>query len=224
MRQKSLLIAAAITLLAVLAWGCGEDPDCVTCHHEVLPKYLPQTSPENVVNNLAASYERREIDQYGVLLDPQFIFKFQTADIPSDLERDYWNRDEDSTGTGALFSAANEVNAIYVDLGAFTVEDSIRVDQPDVKRIRLTHVKLEVELSNGATLLVQGDIQDMYFRRGNAAAGTDSTKWYLLEWRDQSGGGLKPTSGTWGRAVDRNAPAAVTISAMSWGAIKNRFR
>ncbi len=135
--------------------------------------------------------ERREIEQYAKLLDPDFRFYFQQADIPAGLPREYWNRDEDSTGTGALFDAT-EVSGINLDLGAFTVEDSVRVEDPGVKRIRLTHVKLEVELISGTTLLVQGDIQDMYFRKGRVEAGTDSTKWYLFEWQDLRGGGGSP--------------------------------
>jgi hypothetical protein len=218
-------MVVAATLLAVLAWGCDEgriiiDPP------PPLPKYLPQTSPENVVNNLMASYERREIDRYAALLDPTFIFKFQQADIPPDLPRDYWNRDEDSTGTGALFGATEEVSQIMLDLGAYASEDAGRIDEPGTKRIRLTHAKLEVDQYTEAVLLVQGDIQDMYFRRGSAAAGTDSTKWYLFEWHDLSGGdSRKPATATSGPAVDMKARAlaGAHVQPTTWGRIKQTF-
>ncbi len=76
-----------------------------------------------------------------------------------------------------------------MDLGAFATEDANRsAMRPGAKRIRLTHAKLEVEQIDGVTLLVEGDIQDMYFRRGSVEAGTDSTKWYLFEWHDLRGG------------------------------------
>ena len=150
MGQKRLPAVTAIALLAVLAWGCGDDPTCADCPPgDDHPVYLPQTSPENVINNLRVSYLRREIGPYAKLLAPDFRFYFQSADIPPGLPCEYWNRDEDSTGTGALFGATTEVSNIFVDLGAFTVEDSVRVEDPGVKRIRLTHVKLEVELFNG---------------------------------------------------------------------------
>ncbi len=219
MRKRSLVSAAAIVLLAVLVWGCDEDPTCVYPP----PPDPGQTSPENVVSTLAASYQRREIEYYAVLLDPEFRFYFQPRDIPDGLERDHWNRDEDSTGTEALFGATAEVSAIYLDLGAFASEDAGRIDEPGAKRIRLTHVKIEVDQYTEAVLLVEGDIQDMYFRRGSLAAGTDSTKWYLFEWWDESGGGrLKPAGG-----VSDTAPGPAESNAhiqpTTWGSIKARF-
>ena len=218
-----LWTVAALVVLAAFVWGCGEESDCVNCPPPP-PRYPNQTSPENVVESLAASYERREIEPYAVLLDPEFRFYFQQRDIPADLPRESWNRDEDSTGTAALFNATTEVSKISLDLGAFAPEDANRPDEPGARRIRLTHVKLEVEQFDGTTLVVQGDIQDMYFRRGNAAAGTDSTKWYLFEWRDIPGGGLKPASRALDQVVDQTSPAAATVSPMTWGAIKSRFR
>jgi len=219
MTARRLWMIAALVMLAGFAWGCGKDATCPNCRY---PAYLPQTSPENVLHNLKESWEFREIDEYAKLLDPDFRFYFQQADIPPGLPRDYWNRDEDSTGTGALFNAATEVTDIRLDLGAFTVEDSVRVDQPDVKRIRLTHAKLEVDHVNGVTLLVLGDIQDMYFRKGNVAAGTDSTKWYLFEWWDQSGGSLKPASGTSTNALGL-AGSSPLVEPTTWGKIKSHF-
>ncbi len=220
--KRANLVLVAAALLAVLAWGCGEDPTCVDCCDDCWSVYLPQTSPEYVLENLAASYERHEIEEYAKLLDPTFIFKFQQADIPPGLLREYWNRDEDSTGTGALFNT-DEVSSIHVDLGAFTVVDDDRLAEPGAKRIRLTHVKLEVEQVNGVTLLVQGDIQDMYFRKGRVEAGTDSTKWYLFEWSDLRGeGSLKPANQASGHALDL-ARSSPLIEPATWGKIKSMF-
>jgi hypothetical protein len=180
-----------------------------------------------VVNILVASYERREIEGYAPLLAPDFRFYFQPDDIPRGLPREYWNREEDSTGTGALFDAsfgaAAEISSISVDLGAFAPEDAGRPDVPGAKRIRLTHAKLVVDQSNGVTLVVEGDVQDMYFRRGSAAAGTDSTKWYLFEWHDLSGGdSRKPTIANSGHAADL-AKSTPLIEATTWGRIKANF-
>jgi hypothetical protein len=72
-------------------------------------------------------------------------------------------------------------------------------------------------------LLVLGDIQDMYFRRGSVPAGTDSTKWYLAEWQDLAGWGLKPASEVLGHASDTAQPMPLSES-NSWGAIKSMFR
>jgi hypothetical protein len=184
MTAKPLWSLGVLVMLAGFAWGCGEDSTGPYFVDD--GPYLPQTSPENVLHNWQTSYERREIEQYATLLDPQYSFKFQTPDIPEDLPRDYWNRDEDSTMVTALFDNPDVVR-ISLDLGAFTVEDAGRADVPGARRVRLTHATLEVELSSDTTLVAQGDILDMNFRRGAAAAGTDSTKWYIFEWQDLGG-------------------------------------
>ena len=221
MTTRRLWPIAMLASMAAFAWGCDDGPDG---GGDPFSDY-PPPSPENLIIDLAASYEDRDVEQYAKLLDPEFIFYFQPADIPAGLEREYWNRDEDSTGTAALFNAVNQVTGIYVDLGAFTVEDSVRAEDPGVKRIRLTHSKLEVDLSDGTTLLVQGDIEDMYFRRGRAEAGTDSTKWYLFEWRDIRGGGDSPGSrAAPGAESDARAPAVPLVRPTTWGMIKNLFR
>jgi hypothetical protein len=215
--MKRFVQFAGLAVVAVFVFkGCIFSPDPKP---PVPPReYLPQTSPENVVNNLATSYERREIEQYAKLLDPTFIFKFQTPDIPEDLPRDYWNRDEDSTGTGALFDALI-VSSIALDLGAYSSEDAGRPDLPGGKRIRLTHVKLTVDQSNGLTYVVDGSIQDMYFRKGSVEAGTDSTFWYLVEWQDLAGGGGAPSRGLTPLASD---PAGGQQNA-NWGQILADF-
>ncbi len=216
--MKRFVQFAVFAVVVVFAFkGCIFAPGT---DDPVPPKeYLPQTSPENVVNNLATSYERREIEQYAKLLDPEFIFKFQTADVPEGLERDYWNRDEDSTGTGALFDATTLVSTITLDLGAYESEDAGRPDLPGGRRIRLTHVKLEVEQVDGITYLVQGDIQDMYFRKGSVEAGTDSTYWYLVEWQDLVGGGGAPSRGLTPVASDPSGG----VQDANWGQILADF-
>lgn len=224
MKRATLMVVAA-TLLAVLAWGCGEDPTCTNCP---LPDllYLPQTSPANVVNNLATSWEHRHIEPYANLLAPDFRFYFQQSDLPPGLQRDYWNRDEDSTGTGGLFGATAQVLSISVELGTFAVEDSVRVDQPDVKRIRLTRSKLEVKQSNGVTFQVEGYTQEFYFRKGRSEEGTDPTRWYIFEWHDISGGGSLDSPG-WhperGAHQEGTAPAGALIQPATWGRIKSNF-
>ncbi len=181
---KRLVWGGVFVALAGFAWGCGEE--LVGDPGDLPPGYLPQTSPENVLQNLQVSYQRREIEEYVKLLDPVYIFKFQQADIPPDLPREYWNRDEDSTMVAALFDNPDVVR-ISLDFGPFAAEDAGRLDEPQANRIRLTHVRIEVELRDGTTLQAGSDLMDMYLGRGRAAAGTDSTKWYIFEWQDFEG-------------------------------------
>jgi hypothetical protein len=79
------------------------------------------------------------------------------------------------------------------------------------------------------------DQQDLFFRRGLADAGEDTTRWFLFEWRDlPTYSQLEPGSFgsieaptpvnrmTWGGLKARYGPASVRQS--TWGWVKALFR
>jgi len=184
--------------LCLLVTSCNDDT--------VSPPPPPDLStPEAVVEQLQFAYGERDIEAYADLLAPEFQFYFQPIDVAG-LGVEYWNADQDSTGTGALFGT-NQVSSILIDLtyGPPQVPTEVGFD-PDVRKIRLTGVQMEVNLINGTTLLVT-DTQDMYFRPGREANGESPDRWYLLEWRD-----LPPAS----------APKP-QVAPITWGFIKAAF-
>jgi len=180
----------------------------VSCDDDsVSPPAPPDLStPEAIVEQLQVAYRERDIEAYADLLAPEFRFYFQPVDAAG-LGVESWDAEQDSTGTDALFGS-NQVSSILVDLtyGAPQVPTEVGFD-PDVRKIRLTGVLLEVNQTNGTTLLVT-DIQDMYFRPGRGANGEDPDRWYLLEWRDLPSTARAPTS----PGVD-----------LTWGSIKSLF-
>jgi len=203
----SLLIVGSAVGWMLLA-SCEDVPYVPddTCRGDFCPTYEPLTAPENLLDNLQESYKRREIQHYAELLAPEFRFYFQPLDAATHGE--YWNRDQDSTGTDAFFRT-NLVSTILIELvyGPSEVPTEAGFD-PDVRKIRINQVQLEVDQTDGTTLLVT-DLQDMYFRPGRAAAGEDTTRWYLLEWRDL------PSAG---------APKPRTTRSTTWGSVKARYR
>ena len=206
--MKKFLLIGIFSVVALVAMkGCIFDPD----KGDPVDRrgdYKPLTSPENVMNNLIVSYRRREIEKYAEFLDKEFIFRFQDGDEPPDLGRNFWTHDEDSTGTAALFSSA-AVQDIFIDLTYRDAEEATEVgfDEGTMK-IRVTPMKLTVDDVNGTTYLVEGDIQDMFFRHGD---GADSTIWSLIEWRDIPGGGGVGAPGVQTLAEDG------AVQQMSWG-------
>jgi hypothetical protein len=214
----AMVIGAALSLS-----GCFED-ECVDCP-PTKPAYHDLSSPENLVKNLALAYQYQEIDTYAKLLAPDFVFKFQPVDA-LDLGFDTWNRDQDLAGTGALF-ATPLVGGITIALihGPSTVAPgTFNTVEGEVRFIRINPTFLEVDIVGGdmagTALRVDGDIQDMFFRHGNAAADEDTTRWFLFEWRDipdPSGTGRAPGIRTTGTV----APAAIEDG--TWGRIKTFF-
>ncbi len=104
------------------------------------------------------------------------------------------------------------VQSISVDLqhGAPTVPTEAGMP-PGSLELRLSPIRLEVDQRDGVHWVVEGDIQDMFFRKGMAEAGEDTTRWYLFEWRDLPGRGLKPGA------------VAPAIHAATWGKLKSMY-
>jgi hypothetical protein len=187
-----VVFLAAVVPICVLIASCNDDPVSP-------PQAGPDLStPEGVVEELGVAYRARDRDAYADLLATDFRFFFQPVDQAENGE--FWDRDQDMLGTGALFGA-DEVSTIRVDLGHGPAQAPTEVGfDPDVMKIRLTTVNLEVDLKQGVTLLVH-DLQDLYLRPGREALAEDPEHWYLLEWHDLSAAGApKPQvlSTTWG--------------------------
>jgi hypothetical protein len=149
------------------------------------PGYPALTSPENLVVALQLSYRRREIVKYAELLATDFQFVFQPVDNAEngDWNGGPWTAEQDSIGTDALFRSLL-VRTIEIDLLYGPAEEPTEIGyDPDVRRIHLGTVGLEVTQTDSVTLLVTQP-QDLYVRPGRGAFGEDPARWYLLEWRE----------------------------------------
>jgi len=174
--HPAFLLGLAAVL--VLAAGCGEDDVTEPPLDDGLRPGA--ASPAAVLDALQSAYRARDIDAYAGLLASDFTFAFQPADggqVPSLT----WNRDQDSTGTHALFHAP-QVSDIRVDL-TFGEADTAEGMPEGVMHIRTIQVQLEVDEIQGITWRVV-DLQDFFFRAGVEEQGESPAGWFLLEWRD----------------------------------------
>jgi hypothetical protein len=219
MKRPILLCILAVVALSA-AHGCIFSPK--TDPPPPPPtNYKEQTSPENVLWNLQVAYRRYRTDiaEYAKLLHPEFLFYFQPNDA-RDLGQDYWNRDVDSTQTGALFDA-QAVTRIDINL---TYGSAAPVSPgSDTLKIRVNPTFLEVDEldeDQGVTITwrVSGDIQDMFFVQSDR----DPSIWEIVEWRDIDGGGgstgLLETA-----AQDSPADPRRQIRNVSWGALREHL-
>ncbi len=226
MKRMTILFVLG-ALLAVSGAGCIFSPT-TTEPPPPRTQYVEPTSPENQMENLQVAYRRYlsdGIDEYAKILAPEFRFYFQDGDEPNGLGRNYWLRDEDSTGTAALFRSP-EVTNIQIDLnyGKATVPNE--VDMPDgALKVRVSPTNLTVDDRSGITYEVTGDIQDMFFRKGLVEnAGEDTTAWYLFEWRDIPAGGGNSAAPDGGLTLaGRDAPVDGGARTVTWGALMQRF-
>jgi hypothetical protein len=209
LRTACLLAVAAIVLKGCIFNPSKDDPGIGT------GDYKAPTSPENLIANLIESYDRKEIEEYAKLLAPEFIFKFQPADLDL-IEDEFWTRDQDSTGTAGLFGTA-DVGDIRINLIHGPAEEPAEIGFDEgVLTIRINPTQLEVDQIGGdkpgTTYQVDGDIQDMFFRRGNAEAGEDTTRWFIIEWRDIPNPAAAPRT-----VQPASAGEAGNVQTVSWG-------
>jgi hypothetical protein len=223
-RRLPSAILLGATLLVITGLGCGDDK---VTNPKVSP-YLEPTSPSNVVANLQLAYQRREIDEYAKLLAPEFIFKFQPVDA-QEIAKEFWTRDEDLAGTGALFGAA-VVTSIAVSLGHGPDAPADDLELPDdARKIRIDQTFLQVDETTGITWVIT-DLQDMFFRPGDETLGEDPDHWFLIEWRDiptaaAASGAAAVRPATWGKLKSQYQPAAesTAIAPVTWGFLKRAF-
>jgi hypothetical protein len=193
------LFCCLLLLAIVAAAGCDDASNCMDCGG-FLSEYLPTTSPENQIENFQMAYRKRDCQGYAKILAPEFIFKFQPLDA-NDIGTPFWTRDQDSTGTCALFRSG-EVSEIRLNLNSSGRDSSINFPGTplDSLNIRITP-DLEVDQTDGTTWIVT-DQQDMFFRKGIAANGEDPSCWFIYEWDDLPTLGsprLSVNRPTWGR-------------------------
>ena len=190
-------------VVAVVFVGCDEEPPLGPPN---LPEYEPLTSPENLIVNLQASYQRREIEEYAKLLAPEFRFQFQPVDQGL-IGKEFWNRDEDSVGTRALLETP-EVAVIRIDLLYAGRDSTIDKTPPaDSVRIRIHTTDLEIYQTNDFSWVVT-DQQDMFFRKGISASGENPAHWFMYEWHD---------------LPSLSSPRSTFKGLTTWGKLKSQY-
>ncbi len=105
-------------------------------------RYLPRTSPENVLDNLASAYRNRDVDAYVDQLDPDFLFEASAAD--HEIDFDYLSYDQDVTATANMFE---NVDAIHITLdhdGAVPSDRATYPPEEGYMKILVPAVRIDV--------------------------------------------------------------------------------
>lgn len=205
---------ASLAVFGVLFAGCGDDdapppagPDPVVSPFENL------TQRDHVVANLEESYNRRDIEEYERLLDPDaFEFHFSDADYGSGRTPELWGREDDMAATGHMFDknyqGDNRIVSITVKLDTENLEWS-EFEPPgfpgETWHKAVVAYDYTIQAEPDFTWIVSGVPKAVFTVRN---VGDDQNpKWRLVRWEDL-GSGL---------AV---GVAALGVSETTWGGIK----
>jgi hypothetical protein len=181
--------AVVLGLLLVLVPGCDED-NCIDCPRTTID------TPAEALAELAEAWRQRDQERYSQLLadDFRFYIEFDTRQMYGLPE--YWDRTTDSAQTALLFES-DEISDIRLSVLEFdsTAVDVNEAGREDWKSILVTDESLQVDKaplpgeSEGTTLLLEGQPQQFYFRKGRTPADTltsspTADQYFIVEWRD----------------------------------------
>lgn len=195
-----ILILAA---LALSTTGCLFSPDKGDSDDNPPPvsNYKPQTSPQNVLDNLREAYEQRELPAYERLFDPvEFKFVFDPIDLDGSPDLPpFWGWADERRVHERMFES-EDVLDIRLSFVKGTVQNAEESDGQEIdltwKKMYITGVELEVETRNpddptdNIIYKVSGDRALYFFKEypeelvddGN---GGQRPIWRITEWRDQ---------------------------------------
>jgi hypothetical protein len=211
----------APALLALFLLACSDDDS----QEEEQDLYLNGNTPSILLQNLQRAWIHRDIEYYETLFSDDYRFYFAPSAIEQDPQLpEYWTRAEEVESVGQLFASEN-ISDIRLSVMEYDPVPE-PVNEPGLGHwllIKMTDEKLEIEQrplpgqNEGITLLVDGQPQHFYFRKGKTEADTlasspTSAKYYIVRWEDL-GQGSSDFLGV------RTATMPTT-----WGSIKSAYK
>jgi hypothetical protein len=191
----------AIGFLAGCPWSPGKNP--------VIPppptKYLPQTSPANILANLQMAYGERDIDEYRKLFAENFAFVFNPADVTGDDPTPtQWGLADELESTNNMFRSEL---VSKIELSSYTLGVPERVDSlyygPRAWKVRVDEANLQVatRTDDGEPLIymVDGTTEVFFFREEPTKPIDGRPTWYIFRWEDQPIGGKSTPTATSGK-------------------------
>jgi hypothetical protein len=192
-RKRQAIAAAFGVLLGLTVSGCpfmpdkgdGDDHDVVTFH--------PRTSPQNLLENLKASYKQRQLDEYDSLLSRDFEFVFCPYDQSQPDIPDSWGRVDEIDAQDGMFDSEYvqdltmdfEYSTPIFDEEHFDGVDSLWVVEVTQMRLSLTGTPPSAPPGTPAETYRVNDGQvTMWFRKdpGNVVGGRQI--WKIVEMQE----------------------------------------
>jgi hypothetical protein len=207
-------IMMLLTMLALLP-ACDEGPSGPPPPEGSL--FEPLTSRSAVVNNIEVAWNHRNSDKIGELLDENFVFILDPADVGGDVPES-WDRAEELANSEALFTSNTAPNPTGPECERISVnfdDDEITWTPLAVSPSTFGETWYTATVYYDHTYEMKPDIT--YIAPPGSAAQLTvrpvGDEWRLVEWRDGAGPGVK--------SEGAHASSTATVS---WGAIKTVYR
>lgn len=226
--------------------GCGDDVEI----YKPQNPFLPLTSPENVLHNLALSYNLRDCEHFEDLLCEDFIFVFNQYDVDKYSGHvpgeGFWSCDDERTATCHMFDTswapedpvykADNIE-LYLQLSGSLVPTNFK-GAPFGTLVGSVTLDLQIDAGGGALTLLVNSRPHFYFAPDHTQT---PTLWCIWRCEDapfdyDSLSGISSSDGT-GRAhgdryqlpsedsaLQNNAPAVASTEKTSWGLVKSIYR
>jgi hypothetical protein len=207
----------SVLLMSLAFVGCQDDKPI-----EDFEFYDAAIAERHVLKNLQTAYEYRNVEQYSVLLADDFRFYFESETREREQLPEFWNRFTDSVQTRNLLHSF-DLTDLKVKLTFDGTPRSVP-GKPGWTNIDVVDTFLEIELGSnddfpdGVTLLLDGQVNRFYFRKGRTETDTLATSptsslYHVVEWRD-----LGSPSGA------LSGKAGPTVTPWTWSHIKTLFK
>jgi hypothetical protein len=179
-------------MLATLCMtACSDDNPATTT-------YLPQTTEDNVLENLIRAYNDQDIEGYSRLFASDYQW-YMDPTKRKQLGIEFWTRTTDSLQAEALFSSPHVTRIdLRIDWTRGSATSSGFLPRPcEWTKLSIADLTLDVDVTcpdrGSTTFRVENQLQRLFFRRGRACPTSDpaDTLLYIVEWRDE-GSQAKP--------------------------------
>ena len=212
--SRSATLALLLVATALFPAGCIFSPD--QGGPPPPPDFWADTSPENVIHNIAACYIARSTVRYEEVLATGYVFRFLRADITTG-DPDSLTRPEEMNFAEHLFDSGKPEQSL-LPATKISLRTVITSHDADARFGHAGWMKYVVETD--MTLdFANGDKQTIaapalwYFRQQPDSSG----HWKLAEWEDQP-------SGSSGAPSRNDSKAAASGSSTTWAALRSRYR
>ena len=239
---RRIALSIACTMLALLASGCGTEPERKP---PVDGKIKQREPPEEAIARFVWAYENRKGIEYEQIFTEDFTFEFSTATDP-ELAQQYqngWFKLDEKTSARHLFEGFTDdstgyhppASSIALTLAKTTPSDDTEGRDPTKFKVLATRVDGVITVPPTGTqtedtrYVIDNNLHRFFLVRGDAALDVnsnptvlppllaDSTRWYIYRWIDE-------TAGITGAPSGGLSPASASPSPMflptSWARVK----
>lgn len=182
-RWGRMVAATSACFLAIALAGCGDDPVRPKITPDPPQVYLPPTSPQNVLRNLATAYVRRDSVATAAVYDDFYVGT--STDLSSPTPIPAFSKSDEVRHVGRLKRDPLLVS-VYLDLGAPSSWQRLSSDISDppgwaIIQINSWTVRIE-DIGSATTRQAMNHIMEYRFKP--APSDSADTTWTVVRWTE----------------------------------------